>query len=160
MKITAKALAPVALAAAFGFGTLAPHAQTPAQKVGFVNVDALFAAHPGNKDVLAMSESLNKDAALTDTVNKLRAIDAKGASATAAEKQQRETLLATYNAKTKALNDKTAQVETAIDKSLNDYAKANGFSVIMDRAIAQQSGLVIYADSSTDLTDAVKKTIK
>lgn len=160
MKMSAKALAPVALIAAFGLGTLAPHAQTTAQKVGFVDVDALFAAHPANKDVIALRDSLNKDAALTDTVNKLRAIDAKGANATAAEKQQRDTLLATYNAKVKPLNDKTSQVETAIDKALGDYAKSNGFSVVMDRAVAAQSGLVIYADPGTDVTEAVKRTVR
>ena len=115
---------------------------------------AILTGAAGVMAQLAMQQAMDE---ITDY---LKAIDAKGANATAAEKQQREALLATYNAKTKPLNDKTAQVETAIDKSLSDYAKANGFSVIMDRSIAQQSGLVIYADTSTDLTEAVKKTIK
>ena len=73
-------------------------------------------------------------------------------------------MVSTYNAKLKSFDDqmkaKAAPVEKAVDAALGNYAKANGFAVVMDRSIAQQSGLVVYADSTTDLTDAVKKTIK
>lgn len=162
MKITPKALAPVALIAAFGLGTLAPHAQTSGQKVGFVNVDTLFAAHPSDKDIKALQATANKE--LGDLDARIKAIDAKGSAATAADKTTREQLVSTINAKAKSFNDqmsaKATPVENAVDKALSDYAKANGFAVIMDRAIAQQSGLVVYADSTTDVTDGVKKNIK
>ena len=162
MKMTPKALAPLALVAAFGLGTLAPHAQTPAAKIGFVDVDTLFAAHPSDKDIKALQQSANKE--LSDLDAKIKAIDAKGASASAAEKQTREQLATSYNAKLKSFDDqmkaKAGPVEQAVDKALGNYAKQNGFAVIMDRAVAQQSGLVVYADQGTDVTEAVKKTIK
>lgn len=163
MKMTPKALAPLALVAAFGLGNLAPHAQTTATKIGFVDVDALFAAHPSDKDIKAIQSAANKE--LTDLDAKIKAIDAKGTAATAAEKQQREQLVTTINAKSKSYSDqmaaKAAPVEKAVDTALGNYAKQNGYAVIMDRSIAQQSGLVVYADSATtDLTEAVKKNIK
>lgn len=163
MKLTPKAFAPLALAAAFGLGTLAPHAQTPATKVGFVDVNALFAAHPADKDIKALQASANKE--LTELENKAKAIQAKGANATAAEKQQLEQLATTYNAKLKKFDEqmsaKAKPVETSIDNAISSYAKQNGYAIIMDRTIAAQSNLVIYADpATTDLTAAVKKNIK
>lgn len=162
MKMNAKTLAPVALVAAFGLGTLAPHAQTGAQKVGFVNVDALFAASSGNKDLQALNAKAQAE--LGPLEKQIQEINAKGASATAADKDKLNQLLTTYQAKAKdygtQIQAKSAPVEQAIDKALGDYAKANGFSVVMDRNVAQQSGLVVYADTSTDITEAVKKSIK
>ena len=39
-------------------------------------------------------------------------------------------------------------------------AKSNGFSIVMDRDVAAKSGLVIYADPTSELTDAVSKAVK
>lgn len=162
MKMNAKALAPVAIVAAFGLGTLAPHAQTGAQKVGFANVDALFAASASYKDIKALETKFQGEVATLD--KQIKEIEAKGAAATAADKDKRTTLISTYNAKLKdydtQMKGKAAPVEQQVDKALSDYAKANGFAVIMSRAVAQQSGLVVYADDTTDVTEAVKKNIK
>ena len=72
--------------------------------------------------------------------------------------------MTTYNAQLKTYDDqmkaKAGPIETSVDAALSSYAKANGFSVIMDRSIAQQSGLVVYADTATDVTEAVKKNVK
>ncbi len=162
MKMNAKALAPIALITAFGLGTLAPHAQTAPQKVGFVNVDTLFAAHPADKDVKTLQTKFQGE--LADLDSKIKAIDAKGAAATAAEKDSRKTMVDTYNAKLKdydtQMKAKAGPVETSVDNAIGAYAKANGFSIIMDRSVAQQSGLVVYADTSTDVTEGVKKNVK
>ena len=162
MKMNAKTLAPIAIVAAFGLGALAPHAQTGAQKVGFANIDALFAASASYKDVKALETKFQGEVATLD--KQIKEIEAKGAAATAADKDKRTQLISTYNAKLKDYDAQTkakaAPVEQQIDKVLNDYAKANGFSIIMSRAVAQQSGLVVYADEATDVTEAVKKSIK
>lgn len=162
MKMNAKALAPIAIVAAFGLGTLAPHAQTAGTKIGFVNVDDLFAAHPADKDIKALQTKYQTDLSALD--KQIKDIDAKGTAATAADKDNRAKLVTTYNNTLKTYDDqmkaKAAPVEKSIDTALGNYAKANGFSVIMDRSVAQQSGLVIYADPTTDLTEAVKKNVK
>lgn len=162
MKMNVKALAPIAIVAAFGLGTLAPHAQTPGNKIGFVNVNELFAAHPSDKEIKAIQSKFQTDVA--DLDKQIKEIDAKGTAATAADKDKRTQLVTTYNAKLKdydaQMKAKAAPVEQAVDKALSDYAKANGFAVVMDRAVAQQSGLVVYADDATDVTAAVKKNVK
>lgn len=148
--------------AAFGLGTLAPHAQTGAQKVGFVDVSKLLAAHPNNK--LIQDTNAKAKAELDPLDAQIKAIDAKGAGATAAEKQQRETLVATIKAKAEAYDKQNepriTAVETAVDTAVSTVAKANGYSVVMDKTVAAKSGLVIYADPATELTDAAVKALK
>ncbi|MEF2280426.1 OmpH family outer membrane protein [Deinococcus sp. YIM 134068] len=162
MKMNAKALAPVALVAAFGLGTLAPHAQTTPQKIGFVDVQRVLAAHPADKDLQTIQKQAETE--LGALGKQIQAIDAKGAQATAAEKQSRTTLVSTYEAKAKSfqtqVQPKTQAVEKAVDTAVNAVAKANGYSVVMDRGVAARSGLVIYAENTTDLTDAALKALK
>ena len=162
MKISPKILAPMALATAFGLGTVAPHAQTTPQKVAFVDVTKLLAAHPNDKAIKDIQAKA--DAELSALDKQVKAIDAKGASATAAEKQTRDTLVKTIQAKAadydKQIDPKVTEIEQAVDKAVSAVAKSNGYSIVMDKGVAAKSGLVIYADDSTDLTSAVVKSIK
>lgn len=162
MKMNAKALAPLAVVAAFGLGTLAPHAQTTPQKIGFVDVQRVLAAHPNDKDIQTIQQRANTE--LSALEKQIQTIDAKGAQATAAEKQNRTTLVSTLQAKAKSYQDqmkpKTDAVEKAVDAAVNTAARANGYSIIMDRGVAARSGLVVYADNTTDLTDATLKALK
>lgn len=161
MKIAAKALIPAAVVGAFALGTLAPHAQTTPQKVGFVEVGRLLAAHPADKDIKAIQAKADKE--LGDIDKQIKAIDAKGASASAAEKQTREALVKTIQAKAadydKQMEPKIATVEKSVDAAVAAAAKANGFSVVMNREVAAQ-GLVVYADGSADLTEQAIKSMK
>ncbi|UBV43833.1 OmpH family outer membrane protein [Deinococcus taeanensis] len=162
MKISSKVIAPLALATAFGLGMVAPHAQTTPQKVGFVDVSKLLAAHPNDKDIKAIQAKADAELAALD--KQVKAIDAKGASASAAEKQNRDALVKTIQAKAaeydKQLDPKITAVESAVDTAVGSVAKANGFSIVMDKGVAAKSGLVIYADTSAEITDAVVKAIK
>lgn len=159
-----KTLAPIAVVAALGFGTLMPHAQTAPQKVGFVTVAEVLKAHPNNAAIVALQGKASTE--LNGLDAQIKAIQAKGAAATAAEKDQATQLSATLSAKAKdydaQLTKAVAPVETAVDTAVSATAKAQGFSIIMDRAAAGPSGtgLVIYADPSTDLTAAVIKNLK
>ncbi|THF70539.1 OmpH family outer membrane protein [Deinococcus sp. Arct2-2] len=160
--LSPKALAPLAIVAAFGLGTLAPHAQTTPQKIGFVDVQKLLTSHPSNTEIEAIQK---KAATELDAINKqIQAIDTKGTAATAADKQTREQLVKTGQAKAaeydKQLAPKVAVVETAVDAAIDKVAKANGFGVIMDRNVAKNSGLVVYADPAAEMTDATVKVLK
>lgn len=162
MKITPKALAPVAIVAAFGLGTLAPHAQTAPQKIGFVDVQRLLSSHPADKDVKSIQQKANTELGALE--QQIKAIDAKGAQASAAEKQSRTTLVSTIQAKAKTYDDqlkpKTDAIEKAVDTAVSAVAKNNGVGIVMDRGVAARSGLVIYADNGTDMTDAALKALK
>ncbi len=160
--LSPKALAPVAIVAAFGLGTLAPHAQTAPQKIGFVDVQKLLTSHPSNPEIEAIQKKADAELSVMD--KQIKAIDAKGAQATAADKQSREQLIKTLQAKAaeydKQLQPKIAVVETAVDAAIDKVAKANGFGVIMDRNVAKNSGLVVYADPAAEMTDATVKALK
>lgn len=164
MKMNAKALAPIALVAAFGLGTLAPHAQTTPQKIGFVNVQAILNAQDAGKQLGDLQKKA--DAELGDLQKQIQAIDAKGTAATAADKDKRAQLVSTYQARGKAYNDqmtalqpKLSAAEKAADAAISSAAKTNGYSIVMDSGVAAQ-GLVVYADNSTDLTSAALKALK
>ena len=157
-----KTLAPIAVVAALGFGSLVPHAQTAPQKIGFVNVAEVLKAHPSNASITALQTKANTELGALD--NQIKAIQAKGAGATAAEKDQATQLTTTLNAKVKDYNDQlakaTAPVEKAVDAAVSTTAKAQGFSIVMDKGIAATSSLVIYADPGTDMTATVIKNLK
>lgn len=160
--LSPKALAPLAIVAAFGLGTLAPQAQTAPQKIGFVDVQKLLVSHPSNPEIEAIQKKAEAELGVMD--KQIKAIDAKGAQATAAEKQSREQLVKTIQGKAaeydKQLAPKVAVVETAVDAAIDKVAKANGFGVVMDRNVAKNSGLVVYADPTAEMTDAAIKIIK
>ncbi|MDL2344813.1 OmpH family outer membrane protein [Deinococcus sp. MIMF12] len=165
MKITAKALAPVALVAAFGLGTLAPQAQTTPQKVGFVDVQTIMNAQPVGKELTDLRKKAETE--LSGLEKQIRDIDAKGAQASAAEKDRRTQLVGTLQARAKAydtqiqgMQARVTAAEKAADTAISTVAKSNGYSIVMDRRVAATSGLVVFAENGTDLTDAAVKAIK
>ncbi|MBB6097313.1 outer membrane protein [Deinobacterium chartae] len=161
----ASQLLPIAVFGALAFGLTAPHAQTPAQKVGFVNVQELLNAHPQNASIQELSK---KARAELDPLNKqFRDLDAKvrAGSASAAEKQNYETIGKTLQATSekyqKELDGKLNPVTDQINKLVAETAKKQGFTIVMDRGVAASSGLVVYADeASTDFTAEVVKALK
>ena len=153
-----KMLAPIAVVAALGFGSLAPHAQTAPQKIGFVNVPEVLKANPNSAALAALQTKANTELGALDT--QLKAIQAKGTAATAAEKEQATLLTTNLNAKAKDYNEQVAKQLAPVDAAVSSTAKAQGFSIVMDKSIAATSSLVIYADPSTDMTATVIKNLK
>lgn len=155
-------MVPALLAAGFALGSLAPHAQTAPQKVAFVNVAEVLKTHPDNAAVVAIQNKANAE--LKGYDDQIKAIQSKGASATAADKDKMNQLIKTAQTAAqnyqKQITDKTAPIEKAVDAAVSTAAKANGVSIVMDKATAAQSGLVVYADDSTDITAAVTKALK
>ncbi len=155
-------MVPALLAGGFALGSLAPHAQTAPQKVAFVNVPDVLKAHPDNAAVVAIQTKANTE--LKGYDDQIKAIQAKGASATAADKEKMNQLIKTAQGAAqsyqKQITDKSAPIEKAVDGAIAAAAKANGVAIVMDKSTAAQSGLVVYADDSTDITAAVTKSLK
>jgi len=163
--LSARAL-PVVLAAVFGFGIsqLQPlEAQKGASKVGFVDIQKALEADPKGAAVGATKKKL--EAQLREIQTQLVPLQSKGAAATAAEKQKISLLQKTaQDAITKYQTDSKAQlapVEKALNAVIGSTAQAQGFTIVMDRAAAATSGLVVYANvAATDITDTVIKNMK
>ena len=158
-KLNFTLLAPALLVGGFALGTLTPHAQTAPQKIAFVNVAEVLKVHPDNAAVLALKDKQNADLKSLD--DQIKALQAQGSAIKPADKDKLNQLITTIQAKIKTydkqLNDKAAPITEQVDSAVSAAAKANGVAVVMDAAAA--SGLVVYADPGTDLTDAVKKAL-
>jgi outer membrane protein len=160
-----KKILPILLAVAATAAFTVPLAQTRATRIGFVTAQKVLENHPQGKGVLDQRKKAEEE--LKPLQTQIVALQQKigTGSATAAERQQYETLVKSYQTRLKALQDKqnkllepiTKQVDAAVGK----VAKAQGYVLVMDRAIAASSGLVIYADpEGTDLTDEVIAEVK
>lgn len=135
-----------------------------ATRLGFVDADALVQAHPDYKKVQDLQAQARKE--LSPLEEKIKPLEAKirSGQATAKERQDYEALLKTYQDTLKKWQDRQNPVLKPIleevDQAIAKVAKAQGFAVVMSRQVAAQSGLVVYADEDTDLTQAVIKELK
>ncbi|MEN2982774.1 MAG: OmpH family outer membrane protein [Thermus sp.] len=138
--------------------------KTLSTRVGFVDADALVQAHPDYKKVQDLQAQARKEIAPLE--EKLKPLNQKIASgqATAKERQDYDALLKTYQETVKKWQDRQNPVLKPIledvDQAIAKVAKAQGFAVVMSRQVAAQSGLVVYADEDTDLTQAVIRELK
>lgn len=142
-----------------------PHAQKSGSKVGIVNVQQVLAAAPGGAGLASLRKQVDAD--LKKQADGIRALQQKVATggATPADRQALQTALQTYNAAgqryQKQLQERFAPVSKTVNGAVSAAAKAQGYNLVLDYTIAQQSGLVIYADvKNTDLTQAVIKQLK
>ncbi|TBH16510.1 OmpH family outer membrane protein [Thermus thermamylovorans] len=137
---------------------------TPASRIGFVDADALIQAHPDYRRVQDLQAQARREIAPLE--ERLRPLDQKVRSgqATARERQDYEALLKTYQDTVRKWQERQNPVLQPIleevDQAIARVAKAQGFSVVMSRQVAAQSGLVVYADENTDLTQAVIRELR
>ncbi len=127
----------------------------------FVNAQKVLQNHPQGAKVLeAQKKAQDELKVLSDQVQALQVKISNG-TATAAERQQYETLIKTGQARQaqlKAQIDKLLEPITKdVDAAVAKVANARGCGVVLDRAIAANSGLVIYVNpnSALDITDDV-----
>jgi outer membrane protein len=136
----------------------------PSGGLCFVDAQRVLEAHPDGAKVIEARKRAEEE--LKPLQQQILALQQKIAagSATAAERQQYETLVKSYQARTKALQDAQNKllepISKAVDAAISKVAPTRGCAVVLDRAIAASSGLVVYADPSTDITDAVIAELK
>lgn len=140
-----------------------PHAQQKKSRVAFVNVSQLVAALPSSSSYLTLSK--NADADLAKRQAALRTLLAKAQSSpTAANRAALTKAQKDYAAAQKGYQSRLASafkpLASKLDSAIAATAKANGFSVVLDRQVAARTSLVVYANPTTDLTQAVLKKIK
>ncbi len=150
---------PALLVGGFALGSLTPHAQTAPQKIAFVNVSEVLKAHPDNAAVVALQKKADDELKPLD--EQIKALQAQGSAIKPADKDKLSQLITTIQAKAKdydtQISAKVNPITTQVDSAVSAAAKTNGVAVVMDAATA--NGLVVYADPSTDLTDAVKAAL-
>jgi outer membrane protein len=138
-------------------------AQSAVLKVGIVDTEAVFAAHPLGQKLSGLQTQANKE--FEPLVAQIKALQAKGDKTSAKEKQDLESALklleATQGKWNKQSDAVTEPLNAEVNKLLADTARANGFGILLSRAAAARTGLVVFADiSSTDITETVVKALK
>ncbi|GAA6733875.1 OmpH family outer membrane protein [Thermus oshimai] len=135
-----------------------------ATRIGFVDANALVQAHPDYKKVQEVQAQAKKE--LSPLEERLKPLDQKvrAGQVTAKERQDYEALAKSYQDTLKKWQERQDAVLKPIleevDQAIAKVAKAQGFAVVMSRQVAAQSGLVVYADDDTDLTQAVIRELK
>lgn len=140
-----------------------PHAQSAKNRVGLVDVQAAVKALPASKAYLDLSARVDAD--LKGKRQKIDALAARAAAtASAADRKALMDAQQAYNSAQTGYQGRLATAFQPVSVKLNaavaKVARANGYSVVMDRQVAAQTRLIVYANSTADLTAAVIKALK
>lgn len=140
-----------------------PHASQKANKLGFIKVQRVVEAVPGNEGYVALRKTFSgqldaKRKTLQDLSNKYNLSKSKADEQSFRKAQQEYQALEAKQLK--QLNAKFKPLKVKIDGAIAQVAKANGFSAVLDMDIAAQSGLVVFGKTELDLTKAVLAELK
>ena len=155
--------------AVLGITALAPAGSVRAQemKVGYINTSKLFADYQRTKDAEAVLEQKGKQkqAELEGRVTELKkmreslellndqAKDAKGKELEAKADEFKRLKAHSERELVQERNDIAKGILEEIDQVVAEYAKANGFSLILDERS------LLYGEETRDLTSELLKTI-
>jgi outer membrane protein len=135
-------------------------ATAPLGGICFVTAQQVLQNHPQGTAVLEGQKKAQQE--LNTLAAQIQALQVKVAngSATAADRQQLETLIQTYQSRGEQLKrniDKLLEpITEEVDEAIGQVAQTRGCALVLDRAIAGSSGLIVYANSTTvDITDDV-----
>ena len=133
-------------------------------RVGFIDAEAVIRAHPRYDEVAKLQEQA--DAELKPLLEQIRELEKKIATGKATAKDRENYQVLTESAKkvsekwTPKIQEKLDPLIKEVDEVVAQVARELGFSVIMNRRVAAQSSLVVYADPNTDITQAVIEALK
>ena len=178
IKLNKTPMRKLVLAVVFGFGIFAAQAQTPtpATKVGFVDVDAIFGQMPEQKQIEAELKSTQTmlknqiDTKAKEFQTKLadynanlnNMLDAVRQNTDRELQQMQQNLeLLQQNAQTTIQNKQNqlfAPVYEKMGKAISEVAKENGYTLILSSQIGGLD-VVLYADEKIDVSDLVLKKL-
>lgn len=141
-----------------------PHAQQRKSRVGFVDVQQAVTSLPGSAAYLNLSKSADKDLkAKQDNIQKLatRANKSRSAADRQALAKAQQAFVSAQKGYQGRLATAFKPLATKVNAAIASAAKSNGYTIVLDRRVAAQSKLVVYANTgATDLTPAVVKALK
>ncbi|WP_034383797.1 OmpH family outer membrane protein [Deinococcus sp. YIM 77859] len=141
-----------------------PQAQQKTHRLGFVDVQQAVAALPGSSAYLNLSKKVDAD--LKARQQNIQTLAAKAASTRSAADRQalqkaQQSFLSAQKGYQQRLSTEFKPLASRINAAVASVARANGYTVVMDRRVAAQTSLVVYANNQdTDLTAAVVKALK
>jgi Skp family chaperone for outer membrane proteins len=157
----------ICVAAILGVASTNLTAQAPETRIVFVNSQAAIAAHPAGEEATALEAQAREElggiqTSIQEIANRARA----GQQLSAEEQERYQTLLATlqsvqqrYDAEIRTVAEPAV---AAVDQAIRAIADENGYSIVLDAAVAGPRGtnLVVYAREGLDITDQVVERIE
>lgn len=141
-----------------------PHAQQTRSRVGFVDVQQAVAALPGSSAYLTLSKKVDADlSARQANLQKLsaQATRTRSNADRAALQRAQQGFVSAQQGYQGRLATAFQPLASKLNKTVAGVARGSGFTVVLDRRVAAQSKLVIYANTQvTDLTPAVIRALK
>ncbi len=161
-RLTLLGIAAAALLALFASNLTA---QERPSRVVYVNSQAALYAHPMGAQIDALNAQARAE--IGDLVNSIQALEQKAASGqqlTADEADRYATLQTTVMAVDARYKEEIAAVAEPARQAVNDVLAALadeiGYTMVLDSQAAYDTGLVVYADPSLDITQMVIDRVK
>jgi len=161
-RITLIILAAVAVALV---GSLNLQAQSPGMRIAFVNSQQAIDAHPAGQS--AREVERRGVAEINEIQESLDAIMERarsGATITPEEQEAFQTGQIALESTAQRYSEEVAEAAEpaveAVDSALKQVASEQGYTIVFDLQVAQQSGLIVYAEDGLDITDLVVERIQ
>lgn len=150
----------LAAAAVALLGSLNLQAQAPEARIAFINSQQAINAHPAG--AAAREVEQRGIAEITEIQNNLNAILERarsGAQLTPEEQEAFQTGQIALESTAQRYRDEVAVAAQpavqAVDETLKTVAAEQGYTVVFDYEVAEQSGLIVYAQDGLDITQLV-----
>ena len=141
-------------------GSLNLQAQAPEARIAFINSQQAINAHPAG--AAAREVEQRGIAEITEIQNNLNAILERarsGAQLTPEEQEAFQTGQIALESTAQRYRDEVAVAAQpavqAVDETLKTVAAEQGYTVVFDYEVAEQSGLIVYAQDGLDITQLV-----
>jgi outer membrane protein len=150
-----------ALAALLGLGlpALVTAQQTPQSSVAYVDSEAILAAYPAARPYLDARRAGTEEMNRLGQELQVLAQRIQTGTATAQQRQQYDILSQTFQRRQEQirvdLRRRLEEISPRIDQAISAVARQRGHTMVLDAIVAQQTGLILYASDSIDITQAV-----
>lgn len=134
-------------------------AQEVPTRIAFVDSQSLIAAHPAGRAANDLRALATED--LAQLFREIETLENKARSQglNADEAERANTLVVTFESvQARYAADISAAAQPAVEavnEAIRQVAAEFGVAIVLDLEAAVQSGMVVYADDSLDITDAV-----
>lgn len=159
-RLTLIVSAALALATFALLSSVTTTAQDQPTKIVFVDSQAAISAHPAGAASDAMQEQARTE--IGDLRTQLETYSSRlrdGQQLTPEETELYQTLLATLQSVQQFWQSEIATTAQpaleAVNNAIRDIAVENGYTIVLDFAVAAASNLVVYAQDGLDVTPAV-----
>ncbi|HLR47365.1 MAG TPA: OmpH family outer membrane protein [Deinococcales bacterium] len=155
-------LAAVAVAAV---GSLNLQAQSPGMRIAFVNSQEAIDSHPAGQAAREVEErGVSEISEIQENLNAIMERARSGEPVSPEEQEAFQTgqiaLESTADRYAEEVAEAAEPAVQAVDTALKAVAAEQGYTIVFDLQVAQQSGLIVYAEDGLDITDLVIEQIQ